>query len=170
MFFKKKCPICGAKNSRDATTCASCGTPFELRQAEGQIAIDDYDEAIRINPKDAVAYFNRGTTYHSLNKKKRAIEDYDQAIRLNPEYADAYHNRGTTYRDLGQFKRAIEDYDQAIHLNPGDAVAYSNRGNAYKLQDKKAEAIADFEKFITLTDNPEWVKIAREQIKELQRQ
>jgi tetratricopeptide (TPR) repeat protein len=170
VFFKKKCPICGAKNSRDATTCASCGTPFELRQAEGQIAIDDYDEAIRINPKDAVAYFNRGTTYHSLNKKKRAIEDYDQAIRLNPEYADAYHNRGTTYRVLGQFRRAIEDYDQAIHLNPRDAVAYNNRGNAYKLQGKKAEAIADFEKLITLTDNPQWVKIARQQIEELQSQ
>ena len=170
MFFKKKCPICGAKNSRDATTCASCGTPFELRQAEGQIAIEDYDEAIRVNPNDAVAYFNRGNAYHSLNKKKRAIEDYDQAIRLNPEYADAYHNRGTTYRDLGQFRRAIEDYDQAIHLNPRDAVAYNNRGNAYKLQGKKAEAIADFEKCITLTDNPQWVEIARQQIKELQRQ
>ena len=170
MFFKKKCPICGAKNSRDATTCASCGTPFELRQAEGQIAIEDYDEAIRINPKDAVAYFNRGNAYHSLNKKKRAIEDYDQAIRLNPEYADAYHNRGTTYYDLGQYNRAIEDYDQTIRLNPGDTVAYNNRGNAYKLWGKKAEAIADFEKFITLTDNPQWVKIARQQIEELQSQ
>ena len=167
MFFKKKCPICGAKNSRDATTCASCGTPFELRPAEGQIAIEDFDEAIRINPKDAVAYFNRGNAYHSLNKKKRAIEDFDKAIRLNPNFAEAYHNQGTTYRDLGQFERAIEDYDQAINLNPKDTVAYNNRGNAYKLQGKKAEAMADFEKCITLTDNPRWVKIARQQIEEL---
>ena len=167
MFFKKKCPICGAKNSSDATTCASCGTPFELRQAEDQIAIEDYDEAIRLDSKDAVAYFNRGNAYHSLNKKKRAIEDYDKAIRLNPEFAEAYHNRGTTHRDLRQFERAIEDYDQAIHLDPQDAVAYNNRGNAYKLQGKKAEAMADFEKVITLTDNPRWVEIAKQQIKEL---
>jgi len=134
MFFKNKCPICGAKNSRDATTCASCGTPFESRQAEDQMAIRGYDEAIRINPKDAVAYFNRGNTYHSLNNKRRAIEDYDQAI----------------------------------YLNPRDAVAYNNRGNAYKLQGREAEAIADLEKFITLTDNPQWAKIARQQIEELQ--
>ena len=167
MFFKKKCLTCGAKNSRDATTCASCGTPFELRQAEDQIAIEDYDEAIRLDSKDAVAYFNRGNAYHSLNKKKRAIEDYDKAIRLNPEFAEAYHNRGTTHRDLHQFERAIEDYNQAIHLDPQDAVAYNNRGNAYKLQGKKAEAMADFEKLITLTDNPRWVEIARQQIEEL---
>ena len=170
MFFKKKCAQCGAKNSRDATNCVSCGAPFELRQAEGQIAIEDYDKAIRINPKDAVAYFNRGNAYHSLNKKKRAIEDFYQAIHLNPQFAEAYHNRGTIYRDLGQFEQAIEDYDQAIHLNPRDTVAYYNRGNTYKLRGKKAEAIADFEKVITLTDNPQWVEIARQQIEELQNQ
>ena len=133
MFFKKRCPSCGTKNPIDATTCASCGAPFELRQAAGQ----------------------------------RAIEDYDKTIRLNSQFADAYHNRGTTYCALGQFERAIKDYDQAIHLNPKDAVAYNSRGNAYKLQGKKAKAIADFEKFITLTDNPQWVEIARRQIEEL---
>jgi len=167
MFFRKNCPNCAAKNPRDATTCASCGAPFELRQAEGQIAIEDYDEAIRLNPKDADAYFSRGNAYYSLNKKERAIEDYDKAIRLNSQFADAYHNRGTTYCDLGQFERAIEDYDEAIRLNPKDAIAYNSRSNAYKLQGKKAEAIADFEKFITLTDNPQWVEIARQQIEEL---
>ena len=167
MFFRKKCPNCAAKNPTDATNCASCGAPFELRQAAGQIAIKDYDEAIRLNPKDAVAYFNRGNDYYNLNKKERAIEDYDKAIRLNSQFADAYHNRGTTYCALGQSERAIKDYDQAIHLNPKDAVAYNSRGNAYKLQGKKAKAIADFEKFITLTDNPQWVEIARQQIEEL---
>ncbi len=167
MFFKKKCPNCAAKNPIDATTCASCGAPFELRQAEGQIAIEDYDEAIRLNPKDAVAYFNRGNDFYSLNKKKRAIEDYDQAIHFDPQFADAYHNRGTTYCDLGQYNRAIEDYGETIRLNPNDAEAYFNRSNAYKLQGEKAEAIADFEKFTTLTDNPQWVEIARQQIEEL---
>ena len=167
MFFKKKCPICGAKNSRDATTCVSCDAPFELRQAEGQITIEDYDEAIRLNPNEAEAYFNRGNAYHNLNKKKRAIEDYDKAIRLNPQFAEAYHNRGTTYRDLGQYNRAIEDYDETIRLNPNDAEAYFNRGNAYKLQGKKVEAIANFEKFITLTNNPLWIEKARREIKGL---
>jgi tetratricopeptide (TPR) repeat protein len=167
MFFKKKCPICGAKNSQDATTCASCDAPFELRQVEGQIAIEDYDEAIRLNPNDAEAYFNRGNAYHNLNKKKRAIEDYDKAIRLNPQFAETYHNRGTTYRDLGRYNRAIEDYGETIRLNPDDAEAYFNRSNAYKLQGEKAEAIADFEKFITLTNNPLWREKARREIEGL---
>lgn len=38
MFFKKKCPNCGAKNPKDATACTSCGTPFVSEQVEGQLA------------------------------------------------------------------------------------------------------------------------------------
>jgi len=98
---------------------------------------------------------------------KQAIDNFDEAIRLDPQFADAYHNRGTTYRNLGQFERAIEDYNHAIRLNPKDAVFYFNRGSTNKLHGKKGEAEADFKKFITLTDNPQWVEIARQQIDEL---
>ena len=116
MFFKKKCPICGAKNSQDATTCASCDAPFDLRQAEGQTAIEDYDEAIHLNSNDAEAYFNRGNAYHNLNKKKRAIEDYDKAIHLNPNDAEAYFNRGNAYKLQGKKAEAIADFDKFITL------------------------------------------------------
>ena len=46
-------------------------------------AIPHFDEAIRLNPRYAEAYHNRGTAYDSLGQSKRAIQDYDEAIRLN---------------------------------------------------------------------------------------
>ena len=36
MFFKKKCPTCGAKNPKENMTCDSCGAPFELGRGEGR--------------------------------------------------------------------------------------------------------------------------------------
>jgi len=81
--------------------------------------------------------------------------------------AEWHFDQGNTYRELGQHERAIEDYNEAIRLNPEYAVAYNNRGYAYKLQGKKAEAIADFEKFITLSNNPQLIEMARQQIEEL---
>jgi len=116
MFFKKKCPTCGAKNPKDAITCASCSAPFELRQAEGQIAIKDYDEAIRLNPKDADAYFSRGTTYFGLEQHERAIKDFNEAIRLNPKDAYYYYNRGLTYEEQGKKAEAITDFEKVITL------------------------------------------------------
>ena len=166
MFFKKKCPSCGTKNPKDATICVSCGEPFELRQAESPKAIKDYDEAIRLNPQSAEAYYKRGGVYHSLGQLERAIEDYDEVIRLNPEYFEAYINRGNVYYELGQFEQVIKDYDEVIRLNPKNDGAYFSRGLAYNELGKKAKAIADLEKFITLNDNPQWIKMARRQIEE----
>jgi len=98
---------------------------------------------------------------------ERAIEDYDEAIRLNPQDAEAYYNRGTAYLDLGQFERAIQDLDEAIRLNPKYTDAYYNRGNTYCELGQFEQAIADFESFITLTNNPEWIEMARQKIEAL---
>jgi tetratricopeptide (TPR) repeat protein len=126
-----------------------------------QRAIQDYDESLRLDLQNNVAYNNRGAAYADLGQFQQAIQDYDEAIRLNPQDAKAYFNRGNAYYDLDQLERAIQDYDEAIRLNPQDAKAYFNRGVAYKKLGRKAEAIADFERFITLTNNPQWIEMAR---------
>jgi len=54
-----------------------------------------------------------------------------------------------------------------VDIAPDAADAYFNRGLNYKAQGEKAEALTDFQKLITLTDNPEWVAMAKEEIEEL---
>ena len=56
-------------------------------------AIAEYDEAIRLDPKLAEGYNNRGSAYHVLGQLQRAVVDFDEAIRLDPKYAGAYNNR-----------------------------------------------------------------------------
>ena len=57
-------------------------------------AIQDYDQATRLNPNLAEAFNNRGLTYANKGQNDRAIQDYDQAIKLNPNFAEAFNNRG----------------------------------------------------------------------------
>ena len=167
MFFKKKCPSCGTNNPKYATSCASCGAPFELRQAEIPETIKDYDETIRLNPQSAEAYYKRGFIYQNLGQGERAIDDFNKAIRINPQFAKAYSNRAYAYLNKGHYGQAIADCTRAIKLDPNDAIARLNRGVAYKLQGNKAEATADFEKAITLSDNPRSIEMAKQQLKEL---
>jgi regulator of sirC expression with transglutaminase-like and TPR domain len=61
----------------------------------------------------------------------------------------------------------MKDCDGAIRLNPKNIGAYYIWGLTYREQGMKAEALADFEKFISLTDNPEWIEMARQEIEEL---
>ena len=164
MFFKKKCPNCGSKNPKNAPICTSCGAPFELRPAKILEAIKDYDEAIRLNPQSAEAYYKRGFFYQSQDFVERAIEDFDKAIRIDPQFTKAYGNRAYAYLNKKQYDLAIADCTKAINLDPNDAVACLNRGVAYKLQGDKAKATADFEKAITLSDSPQLIEKAKQQI------
>ena len=60
-------------------------------------AIADFTEAIRLNPKIAKAYNNRGLAYENKGDYDKAIADCTEAIRLDPKFAEAYHNRGAAY-------------------------------------------------------------------------
>ena len=51
-----------------------------------QEALDEYNEAILLDPSFAAAYFNRGQTYFTLSQAQRALSDYDKAISLSPNH------------------------------------------------------------------------------------
>ena len=52
-------------------------------------AIQDFDEAIRLNPQDAHAYYSRGRAYVRLGQYEQGIQDYNDSIPLNPQDAHA---------------------------------------------------------------------------------
>ena len=56
----------------------------KLYHIDGQheLAIQDYDEAIRLDPLDAIAYHWRGFAYHSLGEQELADWDYLKAKEL----------------------------------------------------------------------------------------
>ncbi|MGA7486093.1 MAG: tetratricopeptide repeat protein [Xanthobacteraceae bacterium] len=89
-------------------------------------AIQDYNQAIKLNAKSATAYNNRGVAYDSKGEYDHAIQDYGQAVKLKPS-AEVYFNRGNAYLGKGQYDHAIDDYNQALRLEPDFAPAFDNR-------------------------------------------
>jgi Tfp pilus assembly protein PilF len=117
-----------------------------------RLAIGEFSQAIRINPRYAIAYFVRAYTYNQLREERRALADYDRAIVLNPQFADAYNHRGTLKQDKpNDHQGALADYDRAIVLNPKHALAYNNRGllKQLKLNDHQG-ALADYDRAVAL--------------------
>jgi tetratricopeptide (TPR) repeat protein len=122
------------------------------KQESGHLdgAIEDYTEAIGMNPDFAYAYNNRGSTYSERSEFDTAIADFDKAIELDPQLAQAHYNRGNAYAEKDEFDTAIADYDKAIGLDPQYAQAYNNRGNAYAEKDEIDKAINDYDKSIEI--------------------
>jgi tetratricopeptide (TPR) repeat protein len=98
-----------------------------LAQSRHDLAIGDYDAAIRLKPDYVEAYNNRGIAYYGQRLYDRAIADYDAAIRLRPDLAEAFNNRCLAYLRKGQFDLATRDFDQTIRLNKNYGNALINR-------------------------------------------
>jgi serine/threonine protein kinase len=81
-------------------------------------AIAEFDQALTLNPADAVIYNNRGLAYASLGQFERAMADFDQALTPNPWSTAAYLARGVAYFHLRQYERAIADHLRFIELTP----------------------------------------------------
>ena len=58
-------------------------------------AIADFNEAIRLDPKLAMAFLGRGIAFSDKGDNDRAIADLTEAIRLDPKSAMAFDNRGS---------------------------------------------------------------------------
>jgi tetratricopeptide (TPR) repeat protein len=91
-------------------------------------ALEDYDQAILLNPSFANAYNNRGVIYRLKGKYDRAIRDYDQAIWLDSNIPAAFYNRAIAYSEKEDYDRAIRDFDVVLRFNPKNALALYGRG------------------------------------------
>ena len=53
-------------------------------QVQFDKAVDDYDEALRLDPDLAVAMYNRATVRFRLGKYREAVEDFEKACEKEP--------------------------------------------------------------------------------------
>jgi ribose transport system substrate-binding protein len=123
------------------------------QQKNYEKAMNDFDEAIRLNPDYARAYNRRGLVYYQQKNYDKAINDFDEAIRLDPDYTHAYNNRGLVYYQQKNYEKAINDFDEAIRLDPKYAHAYNNRGLVYYHQKNYEKAINEYNEAIRLDRN-----------------
>lgn len=119
-------------------------------------AIQDLDQAIKLDPDDALAFAGRGDTYDQLGQHDRAIKDFDKAIALSPNNGDIYVNRGIILGEQGEYALAIQDFDKAIKLNPSNGAAFFDRGYAYDALKDYESASKDYERAMAL--NPQDAK------------
>lgn len=134
-------------------------------------AIVANDNAIILDPKDALAHFNRGVAYHHKGMLDRAIEDYNQALALKPERACVplvYNNLGTALFKKEVYDQAIDYYTKALKIKPKNANSYYGRGEAYAAKGLTSNALADFKMFLKYAESKDSrIEEAQKHIREL---
>ncbi|KAJ6977034.1 outer envelope protein 64, chloroplastic [Populus alba] len=89
-----------------------------FKEKQWKKAISYYNEAIKLNDKNATYYSNRAAAYLELGSFHQAEADCSEAINLDKKNVKAYLRRGTAREMLGYYKDAIEDFKYALVLEP----------------------------------------------------
>jgi|GEM_PF-1651763 len=99
---------------------------------------------IELDPKDGMAFYNRGSIYSNMGLYEKALHDFNRTIELLPDYASAYNNRGLIHEKMEHYDEALADFDEAIKLE-GSPVAWYNRGNTYYELSNYRAALEDYQ-------------------------
>jgi tetratricopeptide (TPR) repeat protein len=107
----------------------------------------DYDQAIKLDPKNIRAYLSRGFA-EQVKDPKGAMADFNQAIALDPKNVEAYEDLATVKWMHQDYNGTIAVYDQLIALDPKDWSHYGSRALAKEAKGDLDGAIADYDQDI----------------------
>ncbi|PYN89795.1 MAG: hypothetical protein DMD87_04090 [Candidatus Rokuibacteriota bacterium] len=79
-------------------------------------ALASLQEAININPSNAVYRDTLGVVLLELGRPDMALEHFKKAIELNPMYADAHFHLGTALAESRRWEEAVVSYRKALEL------------------------------------------------------
>ncbi|MGD9920077.1 MAG: caspase family protein [Pseudorhodoplanes sp.] len=114
-------------------------------------AFSDFNQAIRLHPKLAQAFFNRADISLShRSDSTAALSDLNACIALNPDHVAALQARGNLLRNRRSYDLAIASFSQVIRLQPSSARAFIQRAEVLILKGDDAAAIADLGEAIRL--------------------
>jgi predicted O-linked N-acetylglucosamine transferase (SPINDLY family) len=127
-----------------------------IQQKNFVVALELFEQAIKINPSLPSSHNNRGTALLNLNRVEEALKSYDCAIKINPDYVAALSNRGYALYKLKRHEEALEFYDRAIKINPDYVDALNNRGTTMRGLNRYGEALESFERALMI--KPDYVE------------
>ena len=123
------------------------------QEGKTDIALELYNQILKITPNHAQALNNIGIIFVNLNENQNAKDCYEKAIKINPNYADAHNNLGVIFEKIKDYQKAKDCFEKAIKINPNYADAHNNLGNIFKKLEEYQKAKDCFDKVISFKPN-----------------
>jgi tetratricopeptide (TPR) repeat protein len=104
-------------------------------------ALDHYQKAQTLSPKEARAFYGMGNLYSDLYCHDSAIEAYLNALKFRKDYLEALIGLGYAYAGKERYDDAETQLRAAVKLKPNSADANIGLGRIYLVKGKYQEAI-----------------------------
>jgi tetratricopeptide (TPR) repeat protein len=131
-----------------------------------KLALQYYDNAIKLKPQSTEAYYNRGLFLQETGEYNKSVEDYYTILKIDPNYKDAHFNLGYIHLAyLKVYRQAIKHFSDAIACDKDYIEAYYNRAISYENLGDVSSAAKDYRQALSIY--PQY-KLAQEGLKRVE--
>ena len=132
------------------------------KMAQHAEAVSCYETGLRLDPKNAAAWFNMGHSIGFLGRHQDVIKCCDRALEINPHFPPLWILKGLGLLSMERFRDAMDCFQQAEKLGDASAAGHMARcrmahaewyfrlGSQYQQEGNNAEAINCYEKGLAL--------------------
>lgn len=127
------------------------------RRERGDVggALEDYEAALRVNPRSVDALTNRGEIRQGRGEFDGALADYAEVLKIDAAVFEVYNNRASLKSARKDWDGALADAEQALRLKDWEPEPYAIRGRARQGKGDLDGALADFDTALRVA-NPSW--------------
>lgn len=118
-------------------------------------ALQEFQQELRINPRDPGAYEQMGQLYLSGHNNEKSKQYFTEAIRLNPQGPEARIGLAKVLLAQKNYQEASEQLERVVDLSPDDESAYYNLMLAYRGLGRGEDATRAQQNFQRLSDQKE---------------
>jgi Tfp pilus assembly protein PilF len=121
-----------------------------ISKGEVSRAFDQFQQTLKIRPKDCTALNNLGNIYKARGSWEKARTAYETCLAADPEYATAHNNLGLVHVHSGDLRQARERFETAAALDPMAHNTQLNLGLLYLQQKEYDKSMAHYQKAIAI--------------------
>ena len=114
-------------------------------------AADEYQQAIKLAPKEPSLYEGLGWELRALGHADQAAQVFSEQLKLTPGNPIAMYNLGSAQVDSGQERAAVPLLEQVVKIYGAPSAADYYLGRAFAAESKDQEAIASFQRATDLS-------------------
>ncbi|MFC3194625.1 tetratricopeptide repeat protein [Marinicella sediminis] len=129
-------------------------------------ALDAYEAAIKFDPSNAYAWYNKGHALDNLGEYKKALHAYEKAIKLSGQNKEIINRSLTskcnTLMKLKWYTSALRTCNEALDIDPSSVESNYNKAVVLYLMNKKTESLSVHKTVTSLDSNylNSWLSLA----------